>query len=89
MTTPTEPGERPKWLGPSPDQVIRAAVLCFIDDESDEEIAAELGICRRTLARWKLRTDFAFAERAMGEYLSEQAIRDVVRRVRRMYGPAG
>ena len=39
----------------------RAARLCFEDRLRDEEIAAELGISRRTLARWKHRPDFAAA----------------------------
>lgn len=41
----------PKRQGPTPDQAVRAAVLCYLDNETDEEIAAELGVCRRTLAR--------------------------------------
>jgi len=39
----------------------RAAALCFRDELPDVEIAAELGVCRRTLARWKHRPEFEAA----------------------------
>jgi hypothetical protein len=43
----------------------RAAALCFQDTLSDEQIAGQLGIVRRTLARWKKRADFAAAIAAL------------------------
>jgi hypothetical protein len=40
----------------------RAAALCFgCDPRTDEKRAALLGVCRRTLSRWKLRPDFQAA----------------------------
>jgi hypothetical protein len=42
-----------------------AAALCFHDTVSDEQIARQLGIVRRTLARWKKRPDFAAAMAAL------------------------
>ena len=81
MTTASQP-ERPKRQGPTPEQLVRAAVLCYFDDESDEEIAAELGVCRRTLARWKHRPEFAFAERVIGELAFEQSVRAMAGRRR-------
>ena len=46
---------------PTLQQIRRAAVLCYFDELTDEQIARELGICRRTLARWKLRPEFRVA----------------------------
>ena len=80
MTTPTAPHERPKRQGPTTDEVVRAAVLLYFDEQTDEEIAAELGVCRRTLARWKHRPDFAFAERVIDELTFEQTARAMVKR---------
>jgi len=37
----------------------RAAVLVAADELSDEQIAAAVGITRRTLTAWKRRPDFA------------------------------
>ena len=79
MTTQSEL-QRPKKIGPTPEQLVRAAVLCYFDDETDEEIAAELGVCRRTLARLKLRPEFLFAERVIGELAFEQGVRAMVER---------
>jgi len=79
VTSPCKP-HRPKRQGPTPDQVVRAVVLCFIDDETDEAIAAELGVCRRTLARWKHLPEFAFAEQIIGELTFEQTARTMVAR---------
>ena len=50
---------------PTAEEVGRAAALCFHDTDSDEQIARQLGIVRRTLARWKKRTDFAAAIAAL------------------------
>ena len=80
MTTPTGPDVRPKRQGPTPERVIRAAVLCYLDDETDEEIAAELGVCRRTLARWKHRSEFLFAEQVIDELTFEQSVRAMAER---------
>jgi DNA invertase Pin-like site-specific DNA recombinase len=54
-----------RYAPPTPEEVGRAAVLCFRDVASDEEIARQLGIARRTLARWKQRTEFAAAIAAL------------------------
>ena len=43
----------------------QAAALCFQDTLTDEQIAGQLGIVRRTLARWKKRPDFAAALAAL------------------------
>lgn len=74
--------ERPKWQGPTTEQVVRAAVLCDLDDETDEEVAARLGVCRRTLARWKLRPEFCFAQHVIGEYAFQMSVREMVERIR-------
>ena len=50
---------------PTAEEVGRAAALCFHDTVSDEQIARQLGIVRRTLARWKKRPDFAAALAAL------------------------
>lgn len=54
------PALKKKRIGrrPKASEVRRAAALCFADEMNDEEIAAKLGICRRTLARWKHRSSF-------------------------------
>jgi len=43
---------------PLPTRQERAALLVATDDLPDEQIAASIGIGRKTLARWKLRADF-------------------------------
>jgi len=62
-----------RFLPPTAQEVGRAAALCFQDAHSDEEIARQLGIVRRTLARWKKRDDFAAAIAALQAW---QEIRD-------------
>jgi hypothetical protein len=47
-----------RFLPPTATEVGRAAALCFQDTETDEQIARQLGIVRRTLARWKQRPEF-------------------------------
>lgn len=69
-----------KWQGPSLTQLAQAAALCAIDRETDEQIAARLGVCRRTLARWKKRPEFAVAMIAVGEYAEAEMMRAVLRR---------
>jgi hypothetical protein len=54
-----------RFLPPTAAEVGRAAALCFHDAQSDEQIARQLGIVRRTLARWKKRADFAAAIAAL------------------------
>ena len=54
-----------RFLPPTPAEVGRAAALCFQDVHTDAEIAHQLGIVRRTLARWKKRADFAAAIAAL------------------------
>ena len=81
-----EPGERgrPRALaqGPTPEQLGRAAALCYEDAERDERIAARLGIARRTLARWKRRPEFAAASHALSEFHRRQLSAASVRRWR-------
>ena len=62
---PGLPTRSPRFQPPTPEQVGRAAALCFQDADSDEQIAHRLGIARRTLARWKQRSDFAAALAAL------------------------
>lgn len=54
-----------RYEPPTATEVGRAAALCFQDTLSDEQIACQLGIVRRTLARWKKRPDFAAAFAAL------------------------
>ena len=54
-----------RFLPPTAQEVGRAAALCFQDTHSDEQIARQLGIVRRTLARWKRRADFVAALAAL------------------------
>src|SRR5829696_3885663 len=54
-----------RFLPPTAAEVGRAAALCFQDTHSDEQIARQLGIVRRTLARWKRRSEFAAAFAAL------------------------
>ena len=51
--------QRPR--GPTVDQLAEAAALLYVNELRDEEIAARLGVCRRTLARWKHRPAFQAA----------------------------
>ncbi len=50
---------------PSAQQIADAAVLRHFDPRPDVAIAAELGICRRTLLRWTRREDFQGATAAV------------------------
>ena len=50
---------------PTPEEVGRAVALCVQDILTDEQIAGQVGIARRTLARWKKRPDFAVALAAL------------------------
>ena len=51
---------------PTPEEVGRAAVHCFLDQQTEAQIAQQLGIGRRTLARWKQRPEFRRPDRAPG-----------------------
>jgi hypothetical protein len=62
---------------PSPTLVRMAAVMCAIDDETDETIAARLGISRRTLVSWKKRPEFIAAR----DEFTEQAVGELERRL--------
>src|SRR5215207_3397618 len=55
---------RVAYAPPTPAEIGHAAVLCWLDERTDEQIAATLGISRRTLARWKRRADFRAAQTA-------------------------
>ncbi|MDP9473921.1 MAG: phBC6A51 family helix-turn-helix protein [Chloroflexota bacterium] len=50
-------------------------MLCALDEETDEAIAAQLGISRRTLLRWKHRPDFVAARDAFVEEVPDAAWR--------------
>ena len=54
-----------RFLPPTAAEIGRAAALCFQDTDNDEQIARQLGIVRRTLARWKKRPEFAAATVAL------------------------
>ena len=54
-----------RFLPPTAAEVGRAAALCFQDTDTDEQIACQLGIVRRTLARWKQRPEFMAAIAAL------------------------
>jgi len=64
----TRPQSTPKPVsrrGPTIDDIATAAALVFDDTHHDEDIAACLGVSRRTLARWKHRRDFQIAIAAL------------------------
>ncbi len=46
---------------PDPERMALAAVLCWDDRKTDDQIARSLGIARRTLSRWKDRPEFRTA----------------------------
>ena len=62
---PGDAARAERYEPPTAGEVGRAAALCFQDTLTDEQIAGELGIARRTLARWKKRPDFAVALAAL------------------------
>ena len=62
---------------PSTARISLAAVLCALDAENDEAIAARLGISRRTLVRWKKRPEFVAARDEFAERIGDE-----IRRVR-------
>ncbi len=65
--------------GPAEAQISLAAALCYLNEQTDAQIAAALGVCRRTLARWKRRPDFRTAFRAAaltGGWLVERQFRE-------------
>ena len=51
----------PSYAPPTPEELGHAAALCWLDAVRDEQIAARLGITRRSLARWKRRPEFQAA----------------------------
>lgn len=53
----------------------RAAALLAEDELTDDEVAADAGVIRRTLARWKLVPEFAARVRELAEELGEVARR--------------
>ena len=64
-TRPGNAARAQRYEPPTAGEVGRAAALCFQDTLTDEQIARQLGIVRRTLARWKQRADFAAAFAAL------------------------
>ena len=65
VSRPGDAARAERYDPPTAAEVGRAAALCVQDILSDEQIAGQLGIARRTLARWKKRTDFAGALAAL------------------------
>jgi len=82
-TPAAEPVHRaqPAHLPPTPAEVGRAAALCFRDEETDEKIATRLGVCRRTLVRWKHRPEFVAATIALEEHARLDSRHDFMRSV--------
>lgn len=71
------------WSWTSPKQ--RAAALLAEDELTDEEIADEVGVIRRTIARWKLVPEFAARVRELADDLGGVARRYAIgRKSRRM-----
>ena len=62
---PGDAARAQRYTPPTAAEVGRAAALCFQDTRSDEQIARQLGIVRRTLARWKRRPEFVAAIAAL------------------------
>ena len=62
---PGDAARAERYEPPTAAEVGRAAALCVQDTLIDEQIAGQLGIARRTLARWKKRPDFAAALAAL------------------------
>ena len=62
---PGDAARAERYEPPTAGEVGRAAALCFQDTLTDEQIARQLGIVRRTLARWKRRADSAVALAAL------------------------
>ena len=62
---PGDAARAQRYTPPTAAEVGRAAALCFQDTRSDEQIARQLGIVRRTLARWKRRSEFVAAIAAL------------------------
>ena len=62
---PGDAARAERYEPPTAAEVGRAAALCFQDTLTDEQIAGQLGIARRTLSRWKKRPDFAAALAAL------------------------
>ena len=62
---PGDAARAERYAPPTAAEVGRAAALCFQDSLTDEQIARQVGIVRRTLARWKKRSDFAAALAAL------------------------
>ena len=65
VSRPGDAARAERYDPPTAAEVGRAAALCFQDTLTDEQIAGQLGIARRTLARWKKRPDFAAALAAL------------------------
>lgn len=71
-----------RFRAPTPEEVGRAAALCFLDREPDEAIARRLGVARRTLARWKRRPEYAAAWVALLAYFDAEQERERAERLR-------
>lgn len=81
MSPEPEGSRKARAHGPTPEQVGRAAALCYEDAERDEQIAERLGIARRTLARWKHRPEYAAAYTAVSEFNRRQFTAASLRRL--------
>jgi hypothetical protein len=63
------------FAGPNREQIVKAAVLSVMDELKDEQIAAAIGVSRRTLVRWRHRDDYLTARAAawaMWRYLNDR-----------------
>ena len=79
---------RSRSQGPLPEGLGRAATLCFEGKQNDEDVAAQLGVCRRTLARWKHRELFkTTTERLCDEWIERLHRRHVEQLLARMSRP--
>lgn len=67
----------PAYTPPTLDELALAAALCWHNERQHGEVAAALGISRRTLARWKQRPEFEAAYTAVA--LSSDIYRQIHR----------
>ena len=77
---------RARWRPPTPEEVGRAAALCYANVGTDEQVARRLGISRRTLARWKKRPEFVAAATAVLEFHRRELERECRERLRQRLG---
>jgi hypothetical protein len=78
-TEPNDTENRPFVWTPARETALQ---LLVEDQLTDEVIARQVGVCRRTLAYWKAHPDFAARARRMVDDYAAQLIRDAKRRYR-------